>query len=198
MIYQKGLEILFLLFFTFIVNVYCIVVQKNIHKQTISDYEGPKYFDTNNIKINRDCPGNNYITAINGCALENRDKIIICRDDYPESCIKKRGSQTIEVTTNHNEYNKFKFDYVGNDGFKLFSENSNHYIIDKFGSWVWQSNGFPVEVWDASDGRLCITFDECHSANGIPWCMYFSMAYNGDRMSSFPKGHYGWTAKIVN
>lgn len=123
MLLQNKLKRLIIIFIYFTIKINCNIIYQN------------KNFNVNNIETKISCPGNYYITCVNGCALENRDKIKICSIGNPNLCIKKKGSsRDIEFTTNSGEYNKFMFDYVGHDAFKLFSENSRDYIADHFGS----------------------------------------------------------------
>lgn len=195
MLYQKELKIKIFLILSFILNIYCSVIQQYIQSDVLN-YEN---LNINDVKVNLNCPGNEYITTRNGCAKENRDKIIIYSNDSKGYCIKKQTSKRIEVTKNYNECNKFKFDYIGHDTFKLFSENSDDHIIDKFGNWEWGKGSIPaVEVWDSNSGDLCITFYETDYVGGVPLGRYLSMGvYDNGQLFSGPKGKFYWYAELI-
>lgn len=170
MFYQKYLNKSFFLLLLFIIKINCSVIQH------ILDFNISKYIEINDIN-NINCQGNYYITCINGCALENQDRIRICEINNHNRCIRKKGSsRDIEITSDPNQYNRFSFDYTGNDKFKLFSDNSRDYIaLHLTGDFQWRTGNFEVEVWDTNDGVLDIFGTGCEDAGGIPYCKDRSM-----------------------
>lgn len=191
---QKSIKVKLFLFLFFIIKIYCSIIQQYIINDVkINDI---KIYNDDYVKTLINCPGNQYITCINGCAKENQDKIIIYSSNS-KYCIKKKSSNKIEVTENYNECNRFKFDYTGNDKFKLFDENSNNYIIDKFGNWEW-GRAFETEVWDSNSGELSIMANECDYVGGVVLCQKLSMGvYDNGHLFSGTKGKFHWYAEKI-
>lgn len=170
MVIKSNLKSLLIISVFFITKIYCSVIQQYIQNEVLN-YENSKYLNINDVKTKLSCPGNYYITCVNGCALENKDKIKICDIKNPNLCIKRKdSSRDIKLTTNPNEYNKFMFDYVGHDAFKLFSENSRDYIANHFGSWQWRTGNYEPEVWDSNSGTLSINMVTCEYIGGTTIC----------------------------
>ncbi|GAA5811217.1 hypothetical protein MFLAVUS_004648 [Mucor flavus] len=102
----------------------------------------------------------------------------------------------IEITTNSNEYNKFSFDYTGNDQFKLFSDNSRDYIaLHLTNTWQWRTGNFEADVYDTNGGALDIFTSACESAGGLPYCKPRSMCPYGNEVYSTWGHQQCWTAR---
>lgn len=139
------------------------------------------------------------LSCINGCANENADRVIICAKSDNSRCIKKKGSsRTIETTTNPSEYNRFSFDYTGNDRFKLFSDNSRDYIaLHVTNTWQWRTGNFEPEVFDTQDGTLDIFTIACESAGNVPYCNPRSMCPYGNGVHTTWGHQECWIGKKV-
>lgn len=95
------------------------------------------------------------------------------------------------------EYNKFAFDYTGNDLFKLFSDNSRIYLsLHITDTWQWRTGSFDATVYYTNDGTLDIFTSTCETAGSLPYCeARFMCSYINDEVY-FTWGHkVCWAAR---
>lgn len=187
MIEYKRLKIKLFITLLFILNIYCNQLDINNVDQKNYNVTKLKEININNMNITitngksvnsgpYNCPGNQYITSINGCALENSNEIRICDINNHNRCIKRKGSgYDVEITTDPNQYNRFKFDYTGNDKFEIYNQGSNIFIsLYHTDSFQWRRT-FETKIYDSNNGILDIFSTGCYGAGSTVYCQDRSM-----------------------